>query len=352
MSNITFTPQEISVIDKKLGFMVFDWFKYLIYHIISMARNKGIDVLYINSSETLDAGSINEGKSQFFYEKVPPALGFKQENVNLRGKGTERLWAYHLDSKGTKASCDHFIKLAEKTFTIEQIPAKYQGAVIGIIGRKPLYTPADLQKVLAVLEKKDKKPKAVSKYFYDWNRQWTGSQRFKSSVSEDIVVQRLTIDSQNIIQADPILLKFWSLLLSQHQHFGEDVVAFALVSKVDQKHWVINEIQTDAINHYMDIRNDLRKKEQKEEKTEKISWETLVDMLEAQNKSNWIPRLEGNIPLKEQILNEPNIIGQLPDNTHDIDAWIAERRNDNNLMQHLRQQASTVNFNSRVLRTY
>jgi hypothetical protein len=120
--------------------------------------------------------------------------------------------------------------------------------------------------------------------------------------------------------------KFWALVLSQYQHgfATPDVIGFALVSKISRDAWVINEIQTDCINAYMKLRRIDQKKY--EEREEKITWEVLTHMLEAENKTKWIPILETNEAMREQILRNPGIIAQLPDNSQDINKWIEEQR--------------------------
>jgi len=64
-----FTKEEISEIEKNLGFIVFDWAKHLIVHIISQARGKGVDVVYMNTPESLSAGA------------PPDALAIVLENI-------------------------------------------------------------------------------------------------------------------------------------------------------------------------------------------------------------------------------------------------------------------------------
>ena len=121
----TFTKEEISIIDKNLGFIVFDWATHLVNHILSAARSEGVEVVYMNTPKTIDSGATQEGKLDFFYERLPPRLGFKKEKVNLRSKGKETLWAYRFDV--ITASCSQFIKLSQSV-ALESIPQKYQGA--------------------------------------------------------------------------------------------------------------------------------------------------------------------------------------------------------------------------------
>lgn len=345
MGEIKFTQEEVSIIEKNLNFMVFDWAKHLVSHILTQARNQGVKTVYMNTPKTLDAGSITEGKTSYFYERLPALLGFKKEKATLRGKGSEKLWAYHLDTVQAISTIIGLIKTA-KQFKLEELPSTYQGAFINIIGRKPLYDENDVQKVLEILKKKQKKPKVSSKFYYDWtSKEWSGSQRFSERVTENVVLQRITSELQDTLQNNPTLLKFWSYLLSQHQHFGPDVVGFALISKVSSTIWVINEIQTDAINAYMSLRRDVEKNSGK-----KISEETLKDMLEAQNRSKWINKLEMNPDLKQKLIDDPGLIQVLPDNTQNIESWI-ETQKKNGQHRDLFQHFQSINFNTRIFRT-
>ena len=355
MADFKFTNEEVSIIEKNLGFIVFDWAKHLISHILAQARNQGVKTVYLNTPETLDAGSITEGKTDYFYERLPAALGFKKEKANLRGNGDETLWAYHLDTTTALSNIIGLFKTA-KQYALVDLPQTYQGAFIKIIGKKPYYDENDVQRVLSILKKKEKKPKSVSKYYYDWeSREWSGSQRFSDRVVENVVLQKITSELQNFIQQNPTLLKFWSYLLSQSQHFGPDVIGFALISKVSSDKWVINEIQTDAINAYLSIRRE--RKDIGAGSYDYIDEDTLRDMLVAQNRSKWISKIETNQEFKQQLLNNPGIINQLPDDTQDIDKWISEQQAQMqemgatqglDLMRHFQ----SVNFNTRIHRLY
>ena len=350
MSNIKFTREEISIIEKNLGFIVFDWAKHLVNHILSQARNKGVKTVYINTPESLDAGSITEGKTDYFYERLPQLMGFQKEKVNLRGS-KEVLWAYHFERKEALSNLLGLFKIA-KQYALQELPPTYQGAFIGIIGKKPYYDENDVQKVLSVLEKKKKKEKAMSKYYYDWDsKQWSGGQRFSNQVVENVVLQKMTSEVQDLIQSEPALLKFWAYILSQSQHFGPDVVGFALVSKIQSDAWVVNEIQTDAINAYLKIRRE----RSEEEMSKGLTEDTLKDMLEAQNRSKWIAKIEMYPEFKQQLLNNPGIIQQLPDDSQDIEKFISEQQTQMrdmgttpglNLMQHFQ----SINFNTRIFR--
>jgi len=344
MSDIAFTPEEISVIDKKIGFVVFDWAKHLINHILTQARSSGVSIVYMNTVDTLDSGDTQEMKVDYFYERLPPIMGFKKEQANLRGKGKETLWAYHLDV--VEASSKKMIKLCQ-SITLDSIPKKYQGAFIGILGRKPSYTSEEIKKVLAILDKKSgQKSKSMNKYYYDWkSREWSGSQRFHNKVNETVVLQKIPSDVQSFIAEDPVLLKFWSLMLSQSQHFGNDVIGFALVSKLNNNIWVINEIQTDCLNRYQKLRGELWKGKKEDVG---MTFETLRDMLVANNRSNWVDRVESNEGLKQALLANPNMMNDLPDDSKDIDAWIKENkegeagtRRINDLLRHFASQDLT-----------
>ena len=349
-----FTPEELSVIDSKLRFIVFDWATHLISHVIGQAKQKGVNQLYWNTSDTLESGATQDDKVDYFYERLPPKLGFKETSIDLRGKGEERLWGMTLVS--IKSSAFHgLFKMAEKTFTIQQIPKKYQGAFIGLIGKKDFYTEADVKKVIETVGKRQQK-KPTARFFYDWNREWSGAQRFNEKTTEMVVLQKMTTDIQNMVLEDPALKKFWAYLLSQPGHFGPDVLGFALVSPINTDVWVINEIQTDCINGYLKIRNKVQDyKDKGNSETKATSWDTITDMLEAQNRSNWIPRLENNEPMKQQLMNNPNMIHSLPDNSVDIDKWISEQQAQGaggvaglDLMRHFQ----SVDINAKVIRTY
>jgi len=361
-----FTPEEISVIDKNLGSVVFDWAKNLINNIIVSARQKGVNNLYMNTSKTLDSGS-NDDKTQYFYETFPERMGFKRTEANLRGKGMEELWVMELNSVQASRQAYEFVRTAQedRMFTLEQIPSRLQGAVISFIGKKPQYSKSELLKVVSILEEKenkakDKKPKTFAKFFYDWTRTWSGSQRFNNNITEVVVEMKLTNSMYDLILSNPVLKKFMAFVTSQQGHFDvspglNETIGFALVS-MNGKNWLINEIQTDSINKYLDIRAKYYKGRDKG-KAEKMSWDTIKDMLQAQNKSNWIAKLEINEPLKQQLIDNPNLINQLPDNSVDIEKWLSEQRahlqNNNGRqdnLEELTRAVQAVNFNARVFK--
>jgi len=349
----SFTPEEVSVIDKNLGFIVFDWAKHLVSHIVSQARKNGAKSVYINSSETLNSGA-TEGKVQFFYEKFPPTLGFKEEMVDLRGKGKERLWAMHF-AQITSNESNFLVKIAQRTFTLEEIPSKYQGAVLSIVGKKPSYSLEDIRKIINIVEKRKPKGKSIPKYYYDWSKEWSGAQRFHDNITESVVLQKIPHETQEFINNNPVLTKFWAYILSQSQHFGADVMGFALISKISSDIWLINEIQTDCINSYLKLRASLYK--DKVDQGNKLSWDTVKDLLEAGNKSNWIAILEGNEPVKQQIIDNPNIIEQLPDNSQNIQQWIEKQKAETQQMGATRgldlmRHFQSVDFNSKIFRIY
>ena len=356
---LLFTPEEISVIDKKLGYLIFNWPKDLIMQIVQKAKNKGVGNLYMNTPETVDGGA-NDAKTQYFYNTLPAKFGFKKVMKNLRNKGDEPLWLLELDEVKLAKITYELIKMAEeRTFTINQVPKSYQGALIQIIGKKPTYLLSEIQKVLQILEEKERKKEKETKsrkgFFYDWeSNTWSGGQRFDDTRSEIVLTQRVPDDIQNVITQDPVLLKFWDFLLRQPKHFGGgDVIGFALISVINNKNWVINEIQTDCLNKYMDIRSKYYKEERKAP-SKKISWESVKDMLEAQNKSNWIAKAETIPQFKQQLIDNPNIITQLPDNSVDIEKWLADQRRysqeANRAPTDLMQVFQSINFNKRIFR--
>jgi len=144
-----FTPAEISEIDKKLSFIVFDWAKHLVIHILNSAKNSGVQTVYMNTSKTLH-GSNTELKVDFFYEKLPQLLGFQKKRAKLRGK-YETFWAYDLATNAKLIK--NIVKLAQQSFELSDIPSRYQGAIISIIGRKQNYTIDEIQKVYEIVNK-------------------------------------------------------------------------------------------------------------------------------------------------------------------------------------------------------
>jgi len=348
-----FTPEELSVIDSKLRFIVFDWATHLIGHIMGQAKQKGVTKLYWNTPDTLESGATQDEKVDYFYERLPPRLGFKESSANLRGKGEERLWLLNLASVQASYFSDLF-KVAAKTFTINEIPKKYQGAFLSLIGKKPFYTEEDIKKVIDTVGKKQQKKQPSARFFYDWSREWSGAQRFRDDVSEMVVLQKITSDIQSMVLQEPALKKFWAYLLSQSGHFGPDVLGFALVSPVNTDIWLINEIQTDCLNSYLKIRNEVQGYKGEVSESKGISWETIVDMLRANNRNNWVPKLENNETMKQQLMQNPNMIHSLPDDAVDIDKWIEEQRAQGaghaglDLMRHFQ----SVDMNGRVIRVY
>ena len=336
MSNIKFTDEEVREIGKKLSFIVNDWAKSLLMHVINQAKSNNVGTLYMNTSQTLIGGA-NEGKTDYFYERLPEQFGFIKENVDLRGRD-EVLWAYHLNKGVSSSSLSYLMKIAQKIITLDQIPRKYQGAVISMLGRKNGYTIEELRPVLAKIEeseKKNKKPR--SNFFYDWNKKWSGGQRFRSEedTEETVVLQRISTEWHDVILGNAALKKFWAFLLSQPQHFNNDVIGFALVDKISNDVWVLNEIQTDVINVYRRIIGQ-------HEERKSIDIETLRDMLTAQNKKNWIPYIDNNVEFRNKLLENPNDVNQLCDDTQDINEFI--RSNNGgvrgmNLIQHFQGMA-------------
>ena len=92
--------------------------------------------------------------------------------------------------------------------------------------------------------------------------------------------------------------------------------------RLNKKEWLINEIQTDCLNKYF----NLRRPDKTPVETKITDWETIKDMLTAQNRSNWISVLEGNAQFKQEVMRNPNVIGQLCDNTVNLQEWIQQNR--------------------------
>ena len=326
-----FTNEEVSHIEKNLGFLVFNWSDSLISHVIDRAMEAKVEKLYMNTPSTLHGGA-NDGKVSFLYERLPLSMGFKKVQANLRGK-KESFWMLKLD-KVENESVEAETEVAKPTsidptaIPLEVIPRNYQGAVINILGKRETYTKDELMKVLEVLKREqEKKGKAVARFFYGWDKTWNGGQAFfegtdKSSRNDTVVIQKIPSEMQEFMANDPILAKFFSFILGTSKHFQQDVLSFILVNKIDTKKWVINEIQTDCINHYMKERNKLRKMAMSKDK--KPDWSQIKDMLEANGKKKWIAKLDSMPELKEQVLNNPNLINEFCDDSQNIDKWIKE----------------------------
>jgi hypothetical protein len=294
--------------------------------------------LYMNTPETLHGGA-NEDKADYLYERLPKSIGFTKEKCNLRGK-TEEFWVYNLENAEKVEQTKEEVKKVEKPkkrkstkIALDIIPRFYQGAVINILGKKEFYTKTELKKVLAILKKEqEKKGKAQARFFYDWSKSWSGGQSFFEGTNKNrhdtVVLQKIPSELQEFMTNDPILAKFFSFILSTSKHFQQDVISFILVNKIDKNKWVINEIQTDCINLYMKERNKLRA-DKELSKNKKADWATIKDMLEANGKNKWIAKLEEMPDLKQKVLENPNLINELCDNSHDLEEWIAEynRRN-------------------------
>jgi phosphoribosyl-AMP cyclohydrolase len=350
-----FTPDEISKIDKKLPFIVFDWAKNLIMHVLQKAQEHNVNVVYMNTKNTLH-GSNTEEKVEYFYEKLPEMLGFKKEKIKLRNR-PEIFWAYHFGISASNIL--HFIRLAQKQFALAEIPPKYQGAILAIVGRKSFYTLDEMRKVYEIVSKKNK-PKHIPRFYYDWSRTWSGAQRFmedtRNGKPDKVVIQKIPSELQNILIQDEVLRKFWSFIMNHSTHFGADSLGFALVNMYNKNIWVINEIQTDTINYYIQERNKhWGKRKEQAEKTE-MSWETTRDMLVANNRSNWIPVLEGNEAMKQYVISNPRTINELCDNSQDINQGLEKQRETmanipNDVIENLRRNLANCDFTFKILLT-
>ena len=334
-----FTKEEISYIERSLNFIIVEWAQSLIRNVLDKALEFGVQNVYMNTPETLHGGA-TEGKVDYIYERLPVKMGFKKTRANLRGS-LETFWLYNFDEASkTAKSIDAFIKQAQeniqpqedKLISADLLSDKWWfGAVISRLGKKPVYKASELRVVCDMLKKEnDKRPKAQGKFFYGWNKEWNGGQAFfentsRSNKADTVVTQKLHSEVQDRMMQDPILAKFFSFILGTGKHFDQDTLGFALVNKIDDENWVINEVQTDCINHYMKERNKLRP-DKEVSKTKGATWNTVKDMLEANNRRNWIAKLDTMPELKQQILENPNLVNDLCDDSHDIEKWMEERR--------------------------
>ena len=339
-----FTEKEISYIERKLGNIIFNWAKHLVTNVLSRASNEGVKVVYMNTSKTLASGA-NPDKTDYIYERLPGLLGFKKEKVNLRGR-PEVLWAFHLGGMDVE-SCSFLrvLRVAENDrgdVAFDSVPSGLQGAFVGILGKKPFYTREEIAKVYGII--KDRR-KQKSNFMINWDQKWDGGQLFKSDVVEDVVRLWLSPEMFEEVKNDPVLIKLYSYLCGKggSGHFTIDTLGFALVSKVKDDVWVINQVQTDSINHYINIRNKYNPKKRTYET--KMTWESLKDVLHGQNRDQWVPVLEGNEELKNKVLANPGIMHNLPDDNVNIQDWINQQSEDE-LMRHF----AGVNFRTGIFR--
>jgi len=57
-----FSREEVSHIEKNLGFIVFDWAKHLISNVLDQARKRGVSKVYMNTPQTIDSGNTSSDK--------------------------------------------------------------------------------------------------------------------------------------------------------------------------------------------------------------------------------------------------------------------------------------------------
>jgi hypothetical protein len=335
----------------------------LINAIIDLAKSEGVSHLYWNSVDTIDSGNTQESKLDFFYERLPKRLGFRSEFVDLRGHDKERMWYLPLTQEVQAQSVD------DPVFTLDQIPIGVRAKVQGMLGRvacescydAPInhmtekkrpnkkckgcrgkgidhpgpFKKSELVRIFEILkkseakkkERRDKENKLMRGFSYDAKGVWHGAQRF-TNVKEKIIKQRIkrsTLD-QILNRHDPILDKFLSYLLSQGGHFDDDVLGFALVAPISPDTWVINEIQTDSLNAYMNEKSQALGMRDRPAGNKVLDKDVVRDMLTARNKSLWVPKLEDDNFLAK-IREDSSLIDRLPDDTAlaaagGLDAWL------------------------------
>ena len=337
---MTFTKEEILEIDKTMGRITTGWKYRFIQKVIELATKSGVKQLYWNSSETLNAGGINEGKKEYFYEKLPQEMGFKMTQVNLRGKGNERMWVLPLSQK--KYASNNLI-------TLEQIPKNLQGAVIGMLRSRGPYRINDLKNVLQII-KEGKKQKRTGDFSYDTSSQWNSGQQFTNK-SEMIVKQKIDINMINDIikSGSPAIKKFISYIIDPTQHFSSDsdVTGWALISTIKNDIWVINQIQTDTINKYRKIRDEILKDTQTRKNI--LDIDSITDRLNAANKSVWIDKLNDEEFL-QKIQEDISIIQRLPTNDEvdrygGTDKWLEDQGLQENAFAYAKRTLFKQSFN-------
>ena len=352
MNNLT--KEDFLDIEKKLGYLINNWYIELFNTIVTLAKNSNVKQLYWNSSETVDGGS-NGSKKNFFYETLPSRLGFVKTKANLRNRGEESLWLMNLDRE--TYSSDGLIHL-------NQIPQRLQGGVIGILKSRGPYTKEQLRPVFEILKKQADNPqfnKRKDTYSYNDAESWDGGQQF-AGMSETIVKQKLNSRLINHIleTGSEATKKFLSNLINSSQHFDANTIGWALIAKISPDVWVINQIQTDTLNRYLKARSEALKEVKMED--EVLSLESIKDRVFAATRSSiWANKVENDSAFFQALQNNIELVRQLPSDV-DLaasgighDEWWSTRRTANsnskiktsfNLSSNIKKSNRTV-FNLR-----
>ena len=304
MDNLT--KEDFQEIESKLGYLINNWYIELVNTIINLAKKENVKKLYWNSSETLGNYGANESKTKFFYESLPSQMGFVKTKANLRGKGEENLWAMDLGRNSYAA---------EGLISLEQIPKAYQGAVIGILKSRGPYKKEELKRVLEIIKNSKERKKDFNKtdsFSYNASQTWDGGQQFTGK-EETIVKQKLSsrLISHILETGSSPVKTFLSNLIDPNQHFDADVVGWALISKVNQDEWVINQIQTDTVNKYLKAKSKVLNEMKIEDKV--LDRQSIIDRVYARtNSSIWTSKVENDPEFLRVLQNDPSIIQQLP----------------------------------------
>jgi len=304
MDNLT--KEDFQEIESKLGYLINNWYIELVNTIINLAKKENVKKLYWNSSETLGNYGANESKTKFFYESLPSQMGFVKTKANLRGKGEENLWAMDLGRNSYAA---------EGLISLEQIPKAYQGAVIGILKSRGPYKKEELKRVLEIIKNSKERKKDFNKtdsFSYNASQTWDGGQQFTGK-EETIVKQKLSsrLISHILETGSSPVKTFLSNLIDPNQHFDADVVGWALISKVNQDEWVINQIQTDTVNKYLKAKSKVLNEMKIEDKV--LDKQSIIDRVYARtNSSIWTSKVENDPEFLRVLQNDPSIIQQLP----------------------------------------
>jgi len=321
MNMANLTKEDFLEIEKKLGYVINNWYNDLINTIISVASKEGVKKLYWNTSKTLSAGGINDAKKNFFYETLPNNFGFKKEKQVLRNKTEEEFWVKNLQ-KNSYAS--------EGLIPLELVPKAYQGAVIGILkGNRGPYTKEELSKVLKIIKEGKERKRDLTKedYFtYNSSAEWKNAQRF-SDANEMIIKQKLSSElvSHILETGSPATKVFLSNLITPSQHFDSDVIGWALVAKISPEEWVINQVQTDTINDYREAKKEALGGEKRRERV--LSKESIIDRLDAANKFMWSEKANNDESFLRMLQNNISTLQSLPTNDQlqesglSVDAW-------------------------------
>lgn len=342
--------QEIEEIEKELDFIVNHWHKHLINKIIQQAKSKGIKKLYMNSSESLRAGSINENKKQFFYETLPPIFGFTEVYDNLRNEGQERLWLLDLGGKKVRASSE------QELIPLSKIKDKYQKNIQRMFKHDGPYTRKEIEVAIQRLKSREKRRKDQQEHlpenkFTFTRKKFNSIQNFDTNVSEFVVIIKLKeeiIKALTESESEAVKKFLLNFVFGAKSHFSDSVdsIGWVLISPINKETWLINQIQSDIMTNFRKLKRDLQEISINKDNT--IDDNELIIRLHANNRSLWQEYLSHNETFMEALKNNAELINSLPDNNQLSDYNSADdfvQKNPNFLDQFLRQGSINQKIN-------